>query len=211
MSLPPSPSPLPDVTSLPQEPRPQLDPDNPEDEEDEEAEEEDVAEHGQGVQQQHHQDPHAGDPVDGLQRSQHPHSPDGGEVEFLHVHEVLQGPRDDDEAVQLVPGLMEVAAPAHQAQGDHLDQHLQGKVDVDQTVRYLKIRLGWEGNLLEDPSTVRKRHFLLQWFVSAHGLYIPSVTQLIRITVMVSLSNQLEIIISGGGKSSCIIINQLTD
>ena len=48
-----------DVTSLPQEPRPQLDPDNPEDEEDEEAEEEDVAQHGQGVQQQHHQDPHA--------------------------------------------------------------------------------------------------------------------------------------------------------
>ena len=48
-----------DVTSLPQEPRPQLDPDDAEDEEDEEAEEEDVAQHGEGVQQQHHQDPHA--------------------------------------------------------------------------------------------------------------------------------------------------------
>ena len=47
-----------DVASLPEEPRPQLDPDNAEDEEDEEAEEEDVAQHGQSVQQQHHQDPH---------------------------------------------------------------------------------------------------------------------------------------------------------
>ena len=48
-----------DVTSLPEQARPQLDPDDAEDEEDEEAEEEDVAQHGQGVQQQHDQDPHA--------------------------------------------------------------------------------------------------------------------------------------------------------
>ena len=48
-----------DVTSLSEQARPQLDPDDAEDEEDEEAEEEDVAQHGQGVQQQHHQDPHA--------------------------------------------------------------------------------------------------------------------------------------------------------
>ena len=47
-----------DVASLPQQSRPQLDPDDSEDEEDEEAEEEDVAQHGQGVQQQHDQDPH---------------------------------------------------------------------------------------------------------------------------------------------------------
>ena len=202
-------SPLPDVTSLSEQSRPQLDSDYPEDEEDEEAEEEDVAQHGQSVEQQHHQDPHAGDPVDGLQRPQHPHSPDGGEVEFLHVHEILQGSGDDDETVQLVPGLLQVAASAHQAQGDHLDQHLHGKVDVDQTVRYLEIRLGWGWKSQDLPCTVRKRHFLLQWLVSAHGLYIPSVTQLIRITVMVNLSNQLEMTISEGGKSSCI--EKLTD
>ena len=33
--------------------------DDAEDEEDKEAEKEDVAEHGESVQQQHHQDPHA--------------------------------------------------------------------------------------------------------------------------------------------------------
>ena len=47
-----------DVTSLSEQSGPQLDPDDSEDEEDEEAEEEDVAQHGQGVQQQHDQDPH---------------------------------------------------------------------------------------------------------------------------------------------------------
>ena len=38
---------------------PELDPHYAKDEEDKEAEEEDIAQHGQGVQQQHHQDPHA--------------------------------------------------------------------------------------------------------------------------------------------------------
>ncbi len=47
-----------DVASLPEQSRPQLDADDPEDEEDEEAEEEDVTQHGQGVQQQHHEDAH---------------------------------------------------------------------------------------------------------------------------------------------------------
>ena len=35
-------------------------------------------------------------------------------------------------------------------------------------------------------------HFWSQMEVSSHGWYIPSVTQLIRMTVMVALSNQLE-------------------
>ena len=42
---------LPDVTSLPEQSRPQLNSDYPEDEEDEEAEEEDIAQHGQRVQE----------------------------------------------------------------------------------------------------------------------------------------------------------------
>ena len=48
-----------DVAPLPEQARPQLHPDDAKDEEDEEAEEEDVAEHGQRVQQQHDEDPHA--------------------------------------------------------------------------------------------------------------------------------------------------------
>ena len=48
-----------DVAALSEQPRPQLHPDNPEDEEDEEAEEKNISQHGQCVQQQHHQDPHA--------------------------------------------------------------------------------------------------------------------------------------------------------
>lgn len=40
-------------------PRPQLDSHNAEDEKDKEAEEKDISQHGQGVQQQCHQDPHA--------------------------------------------------------------------------------------------------------------------------------------------------------
>lgn len=44
---------------VPQQPCPELDPNDAKDEEDEEAEEEDIAQHGQGVQQQRHQDPHA--------------------------------------------------------------------------------------------------------------------------------------------------------
>ena len=42
---------LPDVTSLSQQSRPQLNSDYPEDEEHEEAEEEDVAQHGERVQE----------------------------------------------------------------------------------------------------------------------------------------------------------------
>ena len=42
---------MPDVTSLSEEPGPQLDSDDPEDEEDEEAEEEDITQHGQRVQE----------------------------------------------------------------------------------------------------------------------------------------------------------------
>ena len=38
---------------------PELDPHYAKDEEDKEAEEEDISQHGEGVQQQHHQDPHA--------------------------------------------------------------------------------------------------------------------------------------------------------
>lgn len=44
------------VAAVPQKPRPQLHANDPENEEDEEAEEQHVAEHGQGVQQQVHQD-----------------------------------------------------------------------------------------------------------------------------------------------------------
>lgn len=47
------------VAAVAKKPRPQLDADDAKDEEDEEAEEEDVAQHGQGVQQQVHQDAHA--------------------------------------------------------------------------------------------------------------------------------------------------------
>lgn len=45
--------------ALPQDALPQLHADDPEDEEDKEAEQQDIAQHGQRVQQQHHQDPHA--------------------------------------------------------------------------------------------------------------------------------------------------------
>ncbi len=48
-----------DVAALPQQPRPQLDPNDSKDEEHEEAQEEDVAQHWQGVQEKHHQNPHA--------------------------------------------------------------------------------------------------------------------------------------------------------
>ena len=48
-----------DVAALAEEAGPQLHADDAEDEEDEEAEEEDIAQHGQGVQEQHDQDPHA--------------------------------------------------------------------------------------------------------------------------------------------------------
>ena len=50
---------LADEASLPEQPGPHLNPHDPEDEEDKEAEEEDVAQHGERVQEQHHQDPHA--------------------------------------------------------------------------------------------------------------------------------------------------------
>ena len=50
---------LTDEASLPEKPSPHLNPHDPEDEEDEEAEEEDIAQHGERVQEQHHQDPHA--------------------------------------------------------------------------------------------------------------------------------------------------------
>ena len=50
---------LTDKASLSEKPGPHLDPHDPKDEEDKEAEEEDIAQHGQGVQEQHHQDPHA--------------------------------------------------------------------------------------------------------------------------------------------------------
>ena len=50
---------LADEASLPEQPGPHLNPHDPEDEEDEEAEEEDIAQHGECVQEQHHQDPHA--------------------------------------------------------------------------------------------------------------------------------------------------------
>ena len=46
----------PDITSLSEESCPQLHPHNPKDEEDKEAEQQHVAQHWQGVQQQHHQD-----------------------------------------------------------------------------------------------------------------------------------------------------------
>ena len=46
------------VAPLPEQSGPQLDADDSEDEEDEEAEEEHVAEHGQGVEQEHHEDAH---------------------------------------------------------------------------------------------------------------------------------------------------------
>lgn len=47
-----------EVAPLAQDAGPQLDADDAEDEEDEEAEQEHVAQHGQSIQQQHHQDPH---------------------------------------------------------------------------------------------------------------------------------------------------------
>ena len=50
---------LTDEAPLSEQPGPHLDSHDPEDEEDEEAEEDDVTKHGQRVQQQHHQDPHA--------------------------------------------------------------------------------------------------------------------------------------------------------
>ena len=40
--------------------------------------------------------------------------------------------------------------------------------------------------------TFKIRHFLLQVLESAQGLYIPSVMQLIRMTIIVTLSNQLK-------------------
>ncbi len=48
-----------DVAPLPEQPGPELDADDAEDEEDEEAQQQDVPQHGQRVQQQHHQDTHA--------------------------------------------------------------------------------------------------------------------------------------------------------
>ena len=45
--------------SISEETRPQLNSDDAEDEEDEEAEQEHVAQHGQRVQEEHHEDPHA--------------------------------------------------------------------------------------------------------------------------------------------------------
>lgn len=45
-----------EVAAVPQKPRPQLHANDPENEEDEEAEEQHVAEHGQSVQQEVHQD-----------------------------------------------------------------------------------------------------------------------------------------------------------
>lgn len=47
------------VAAVPQQPRPQLHADDAEDEEDEEAEQQHIAEHGQRVEQQVHQDAHA--------------------------------------------------------------------------------------------------------------------------------------------------------
>ena len=49
---------LADEAPLPEKPSPKLDTNYAKDEEDEEAEEEDIAQHGEGVQQEHHQDPH---------------------------------------------------------------------------------------------------------------------------------------------------------
>ena len=48
-----------DVASLSKQPCPELDTDDAKDEEDEKAEKKDISEHGESVQQKHHQYPHA--------------------------------------------------------------------------------------------------------------------------------------------------------
>ena len=47
------------VTPLTEKTRPKLDPDDAENEEDEKAQEEHVSQHGEGVQQEHDENPHA--------------------------------------------------------------------------------------------------------------------------------------------------------
>ena len=112
--------------------------------------------------------PHAWYSVDCLQRSEDPDSSDGWQVRFLHIHQILQCSRDHNEAVQLVPGLLEIAASAHHPHGNHLDEHLPSKVDINQTISYL------DNKLLIDVQcwmvTLRAQHFLLHTSVSAQGL-----------------------------------------
>ena len=50
---------LADVAPLAEQSCPQLDPNNPKYEEDEKAEQQHIAQHRQGVKEQHHKDPHA--------------------------------------------------------------------------------------------------------------------------------------------------------
>ena len=91
-------------------------------EEDKEAEEEHVAEHGQGVQQQHHQDPHAfsgeereysdvsnllqNEPtwntVDRSERSEHANGSDRWEVQLLHIKAVLKSAGEEEDKVKKV-------------------------------------------------------------------------------------------------------------
>merc|ERR1719264_2014826 len=131
-----------DIAPLPEKTCPELNSNDAKDEEHKEAEEEYIAQHGEGVQQQHHQDPHAWNPVDGPERPEHSDRSDGGEVELLHVEAVLEGAFDqtryNDEAVQLVPGLLKVAASAHHTHGNHLDDHLAEEVEVDHVINHLQ-------------------------------------------------------------------------
>ena len=73
----------------------------------------------------------------------------------------------------------------------HFNHHLCHKVNIDDVIDNLK-DYSWNVKRLEETNTFSISHFWSHTEVSWHGWYMPNVTQLTRITVMVALSNQLE-------------------
>lgn len=76
--------------------------------------------------------------IDGSQGTQHSNRPDGGQIEVLHMHHVLQQAGQDDKEVQAIPGVGQIRVLAAHAHGHHLDGHLQGKEGKDDVVEDLK-------------------------------------------------------------------------
>ena len=109
--------------------------------------------------------------------------------------EEKDSPGQDDEAVEAIPSLGQIAAFTPDAHGNHLDKHLDCKIKIDDVVANLKSEKMLNICFVSFPRfglTLRILHLLVSQTLSSHGWNMPSVTQLRRITVIVKRSNHLE-------------------
>lgn len=75
--------------------------------------------------------------IDGPQWSQDTNRPDGGQVEVLHVHHVLQQAGQDDEEIETVPRVGQIRVLPPHAHGHHFDGHFKGEKCKDYVVEDL--------------------------------------------------------------------------